>query len=437
MKSNYIEQFNETIVEETLDNGLRVIIYHKPLFASTSAIFATPFGSLDVQQIDENGTIISYPSGIAHFLEHKLFESDEGDIMAKFTGLGASVNAFTSYHETIYYFSTSDQDVEEPLNLLLDFVQNLSISEQSVEKEKGIIDQELNMYLQMPDSRLIFETFKGMYQHHPLRLDIGGDHDSVYATTIDDLYRCYNINYHPSNMMMVISSPIEPTKLLSIIKENQIKKKITPFKPITRTFKQEPKEVAYIEKTIEMDVSTPKTCIGFKLEVKKESSIDRIKRETAIRFSLENHFSANNPQYQQWLDTEEISHYFGFEIDCSSDYAFILFYDETENPTQFKQFIFEQLSVLKTKKIDEYRFSLMKNRAIGETITTFDRPEDLAVQYFRDSRNNYSIFDNLQLLSTLTNDDCLESIQQLTFEHFSQIIINPNETLKNDHLSID
>ena len=160
MKKTVEPRFDETFYSETLENGLKLIIWHKPLFTSTSCIFATPYGALDHCQKLEDGTIIEDPSGIAHFLEHKMFESEHGDVMNDFSEMGANVNAYTSYTETCYTFSTSQQDISKPLNLLLDFVQELNISDESVEKEKGIIIQELAMYQQMPDSRLFFETFK-------------------------------------------------------------------------------------------------------------------------------------------------------------------------------------------------------------------------------------------------------------------------------------
>ena len=161
------KQFNEVYYEDVCENGLKVIVWHKPLFKSTSCLFGTPFGAYDLQQITDDNEVFKYYSGIAHFLEHKLFESQEGDILSEFSELGANVNAFTSYQETVYYFSTSDEDVETPLNLLLDFVQNLSITEESVEKEKGIITQELLRYLQNPDSRLYLESFKSRYHNNP------------------------------------------------------------------------------------------------------------------------------------------------------------------------------------------------------------------------------------------------------------------------------
>lgn len=137
MKKIVNAQFDETWYTHTLDNGLNLIFWHKPDFVSAAVVFATPYGALDYRQIDKEGNHLDFPSGIAHFLEHKLFESDEGDVMDDFSRMGANVNAFTSYNETCYYFTTSHGDLKEPLNLLIDFVQDLRITEESVEKEKA------------------------------------------------------------------------------------------------------------------------------------------------------------------------------------------------------------------------------------------------------------------------------------------------------------
>ena len=157
MKRITNERYQETYYTETLENGLRVVLWYKPGYARSLFMMATPLGAMDLIQEDAQGNTYSYPAGIAHFLEHKMFEKQDQDVMNEFSRMGANVNAFTSYNETAYYFSTSGS-IEGPLDLLLDFVQQLDISDASVEKEKGIIVSELNMYQQMSDSRLLMET---------------------------------------------------------------------------------------------------------------------------------------------------------------------------------------------------------------------------------------------------------------------------------------
>ena len=220
MKTITCKRYLEAYDEEILDNGLRVILWHKKGYEKSLFMMVTPFGAEAIKQRNDDQKIITHPTGIAHFLEHKMFAMHGEDVMNRFSAMGANVNAFTSYQETAYYASTSG-DPKGPLTLLLDFVQELDIDEASVEKEKGIITSELHMYQEMSDQRLIMETYASLFQEHPLRYDIGGDDDSVNQTTVEQLYCCYRMNYHPANMILICVSGHDSEELLSIIKENQ------------------------------------------------------------------------------------------------------------------------------------------------------------------------------------------------------------------------
>lgn len=423
MIKNENKNFKETYYEDICDNGLKIVVWHKPEFATTSCLFATPYGSFDSEQIDKNGNIIRFPEGIAHFLEHKLFESDEGDVMSTFSTMGANVNAFTSFNETVYYFDTSDEDISKPLNLLLDFVQDLKITNESVEKEKGIIAQELNMYLEMPDSRLLFETFRSLYKNHPLKNDIGGTVESVYQITKEDLENCYAINYHPANMMVIIVTPINPSSVIDIVKQNQAGKKFNEFNPVKRYFAEEPNEVFEKFKIIHMDVTNQKICLGYKLPVINETDVSRVKRDWALRFILENHFTTMNPDYQNWLDTHQISHYFEYEIDLSKDYALLIFSDEGIDLETFKSFIQTQLNECKINSLSESSLTQLKNRSLGETLTIFNQPEAIGIQYFRNIQTGVDLFDTIEIISNLTCDDCKQAISQTNFTEMSEVVI--------------
>ncbi len=425
MKKIYNEQFNEVFFEDYCDNGLHIVVWHKPDFATTSCLFATPYGSLDIQQQFTDGQIKKHPAGIAHFLEHKLFESSEGDIMTKFASLGASVNAFTSFQETVYYFNTTSDDVDKSLNLLLDFVQKLEISDESVEKEKGIINQELSMYLEMPDSRFFFETLKSLYHTHPLRIDIGGDESSVNATTKKDLEECHQNNYHPKNMHIIICTPHDPQTIINLIKENQSKKEFPEFQPVVRFLDKEPTTVFQKEKVISMNVQQPKTCLGIKCLPSTDSILDQVKKEWCARFVLDAYFSSINPDYQTWIENQEISYYFGYEEYLSEDSSFLAFYDEGIDPEKFTSFMFKHFDVLKKISISEEVLEQLKNRAYGETLNTFNNPSKITIQYFRSLRKEISTFDLLNLIQSITVSDCNNYIQNLDFSNYCRVIIKP------------
>ena len=427
MKTIVNERFDETWSVHQCDNGLNLIFWQKPEFVSTAVMFATPYGALDYRQKEETGNKIEFPSGIAHFLEHKLFESAEGDVMDDFSKMGANVNAFTSYNETCYYFTTSNADITEPLNLLLDFVQDLRITPESVEKEKGIICQELRMYQQMPDSRLILETFKALYHEHPLNMDIGGTEETVNNTTFDDLTRCYHLNYHPSRMTLIVAGPQDPEVMLKLIEDNQNRKHFDKPRKIVRDLKEEPAEVVSSHVVIPMDVAARKVAVAYKLAVPSEDPKERTRLEWAVRCLLESHFSTMNPQYQTWLDKQIINDYFGYEVDFGKDYALMMFYNESEDAAAFEQFINEQLLVLKEKVIDEGQLNKLKRRYYGEAMRTFNNMEDIAVVMMRNEFYGYSFFDTLQLIDDLDQKQVAEAYQGCDLSHYSVIEISPKE----------
>ena len=427
MKKIVNERFDESWTVHQCDNGLNLIFWQKPEFVSTAVMFATPYGALDYRQKDEKGNRIEFPSGIAHFLEHKLFESSQGDVMDDFSRMGANVNAFTSYNETCYYFTTSNADISEPLNLLLDFVQDLRITPESVEKEKGIICQELRMYQQMPDSRLILETFKSLYHEHPLNMDIGGTEQTVNATTFEDLTACYHLNYHPSRMTLIVAGPQDPEQMIALIEENQNRKHFEPACSISRDLRSEPDEVVRDHTVIEMDVAARKVAVAYKLPVVSEDPKERTRLEWAVRCLLESHFSTMNPQYQSWLDQQLINDYFGYEVDFGKDYAVIMFYNESQDAQAFRQFIEQQLNSLKGKDMDEGQLQKLKRRYYGEAMRTFNNMEDIAIVMMRNEFYGYSFFDTLQLIDNLDCRQVREAFAGCDLSHYSVIEIAPKE----------
>src|SRR5690606_28110712 len=181
---------------------------------------------------------IRVPDGIAHFLEHKMFEKEQGDVFQQFSKQGASANAFTSFTRTAYLFSSTNE-VEKNLITLLNMVQEPYFTEKSVEKEKGIIGQEIRMYDDNPDWRLFFGTIENMFHHHPVKIDIAGTVESISHITADLLYECYNTFYHPSNMLLFLVGPVDPDKMINLIHENQSSKKYSDAPEIQRYFEEE------------------------------------------------------------------------------------------------------------------------------------------------------------------------------------------------------
>ncbi|MCH4285057.1 MULTISPECIES: EF-P 5-aminopentanol modification-associated protein YfmH [Bacillota] len=417
------KRYQESYVEETLDNGLHVVLWQKPDYAKSLFMMATPLGALDMKQKDENGKEYDFPAGIAHFLEHKMFEMEDGDVMDLFSNMGANVNAFTSYTETVYYFSTT-ADVIQPLHLLLDFVQDLSITKESVEKEKGIIIQELNMYKQMSDQRLLMETFSSLYKHHPLRYDIGGDAESVTSITLEQLKQCYDINYHPGKMILVGVSAQNPEVLLKEIKKNQQAKTFPAGKKVIRMMQEEPYEPARKDFEFQMDVSMPKLSIAYKMRG-VEDIYERIKKEWAIRMVLDATFSSLNPDFQKWLDEGIINDFVGSDVDLGKDYGMMMFYSETNKKEAFLAIVKDIVQKIKQEGISESLLEQLKKRYYGQSLRSLNCFDDIAITMVRNYFDQSDFFASMDVLYDITLQDVKDACQMIDVDNFCVIDLLP------------
>lgn len=424
MKKIKNERYLETYYTETMENGLRVVLWHKPNYAKSLFMLATPLGAMDLLQEDENGKQFAYPAGIAHFLEHKMFEKQNQDVMNDFSKMGANVNAFTSYNETAYYFSTSGE-IEKPLHLLLDFVQTLDISETSVEKEKGIIVSELKMYQQMSDSRLLMELYKSLFWNHPLKYDIGGDEASVCATTKQQLDACYMHNYHPSTMMLVGVSGKDPEKIFSIIRQNQQQKSFEELCPIHRKTIKEPMEVVRAHYQFSMDITVPKIAIAYKLSP-CTNVMERLRQEWCIRLAQDLCFSSLNPDYQRWMDEGIISDFVGADIDYGEDYGVLMFYTETWKQDAFEQIVTKVCDQMAHIDVDEEQLIQLKHRYFGQAVRSLNSFDDIAIGYIRSSFAGYDYFAGMDLINAITITEIRETCQTLCLDHRSIVTIIPN-----------
>ena len=417
MNKHYNKFFDETYYTEKLANGLQIIIFHKPDFNTSICSFGTPYGALKINQKFKSKKYHFNP-GIAHFLEHKLFESKGDDMMRVFSSMGANVNAFTSNSETVYYFTKTGEGIEEPLNLLLDFVQELNITDASVNKEKGIIAQEVAMYMQMPDQKLVSETYKSVYHNFPIRNDIGGDKKSVYAITKKELETCYNINYHPSNMVLCVTTSVDPKKIIKIVKDNQSKKTFKKAdKPVTCNQK-EPVEVVKSRHKFKMPISTDKHVYAIKIKPNFKDCNDAFKKEWSLRILLEAYFSSINPDYQKWLNDKTINDFFGYDVDFNLDYAIIMFYIENDDENVLPKLISE---TLKKDLINREVLEQIKRRYVGTMFDLFDDIESFNSGYIRDYLSGLDYFKALDDLKNLTIYDVENSRVYLSCPHVSYV----------------
>src|SRR5690606_33648317 len=322
METIEFQQLDETLYYKKLANGLDVYILPKKGFSKTFVTFTTKYGSVDrtFTPIGEKEPI-TVPDGIAHFLEHKMFEKEDGDVFQQFSERGASANAFTSFTRTAYLFSATDHILENT-ETLLNFAQEPYFTEQTVEKEKGIIGQEITMYDDQPDWRLYFGAIENMYHNHPVKIDIAGTIESIDEITAEHLYTCYNTFYHPSNMLLIVVGNVDPEKMMAFIEENQNKKTFDEAPNIQRYFDEEPQDVAIKERELRMDVQKPKIYVGLKAKDVNMSGEEMLKHELAVQIGLECLFGRASQFYTDVYEQGLIDESFAYDFSLEQGYGF-------------------------------------------------------------------------------------------------------------------
>ena len=253
------EFLREKYYEIDHSSGLKIYVWPKEGYNTAYGIFGTPFGSI-YNHFTVNGEEVKVPDGIAHYLEHKLFESEEGDAFTLYASTGANANAYTSFEKTCYLFSCTNQ-FERCLEILLDFVRSPYFTEETVAKEQGIIAQEIKMYEDSPEWRVMFNMLEGMYENHPVRLDIAGTVESIAEITPDSLYKCYNTYYNLHNMALCVAGKVTPEEVLAIC--DKVLKPQERAEVVTH-FPEEPYKVvkSYTEQIL--PVAMPMFNLGFK-----------------------------------------------------------------------------------------------------------------------------------------------------------------------------
>src|SRR5690625_231482 len=335
MHKQTYSHINETVYSKKMTNGLTVILLPRKEMSKTYGLFTTNYGSIDQSfvPIGKKETI-TVPEGIAHFLEHKLFEKEDRDVFADFGKQGASPNAYTSFTKTAYLFSATN-NIEKNVETLIDFVQDPYFSEESVEKEKGIIAQEIKMYDDQPDWQSFMGTIKAMFQHHPVNIDIAGTVESIQSITKDDLYTCYHTFYHPANMTLFITGNFNEESMMTLIEENQKNKNFNEMDDINREFPDEPSEVTMKENKITMPVSIPKCTIGIKDSVETLTGDAYLKEELLQSMVLDHYFSMGGSFYQQLYKEKLIDASFYFESNLEENFGYTLIGTNTNDPEKF------------------------------------------------------------------------------------------------------
>ncbi|WP_107923029.1 EF-P 5-aminopentanol modification-associated protein YfmH [Lysinibacillus parviboronicapiens] len=406
MKTIEFKQLDETLYYEKLENGLDVYILPKKGFSKTFVTFTTKYGSVDRTFVPIGETeSVTVPDGIAHFLEHKMFEKEDGDVFQKFSEYGASANAFTSFTRTAYLFSSTD-NIYKSTETLLNFVQEPYFTEATVNKEKGIIGQEITMYDDQPDWRLYFGTIENMYHSHPVKIDIAGTIGSIDGITADHLYTCYHTFYHPSNMLLFAIGAVDPEEMMAFIRENQGKKEFPEPTPIQRFFDEEPTEVAVKERTLHMDVQKPKLYIGLKAKQTGLSGRDMLKHELSVQIALELIFGRTSNFYERIYDEGLIDESYAFDFTLENGFGFAMIGSDTTEPVALEQAIKAELAKYEgNAQFASNDLERIKRKKIGFFLRALNSIEFIANQFTRYSFNDMNLFDVLPVLEELTIED--------------------------------
>ncbi|MFD0680083.1 MULTISPECIES: EF-P 5-aminopentanol modification-associated protein YfmH [unclassified Paenibacillus] len=401
----------ETLYAEQLPNGLSVFVLPKEGFSKTYATFSTKYGSIDNHFQVEGSQEIKVPDGIAHFLEHKMFEEPTGDIFSVFASRGASANAFTSFDKTAYLFSATE-DIHDNLQTLLDFVQNPYFTDENVEKEKGIIGQEIKMYEDNPDWRSYFGLIETMYHKHPVHIDIAGTVESISHITKELLYDCYHTFYHPSNMSLFVVGGVKPEEIMELVKQNQAAKDYKPQGTIIRHFESEPSGVKQKEKVTLLPVSLPKCLFGCKEPEQTAKGKELLERELTMKLLLDILLSPSSTIYQKLYDEQLISDSFGSEYNIGENYAFSVLGGDTKDPEKLISRVCEEIDLVKAKGIDAADFERSRKKKIGGFMRSLNSPEAIANEFTKYRFKDIDLFDILPVYEKLKIEDVNEVLQK-------------------------
>ncbi len=421
LKETITSEIGESYVKAVHSSGLKIYVLEKPQYNSCYAIFGTKYGSIDTC-FSVDGETTCVPEGIAHFLEHKLFESEDGDAFTKYAKTGAYANAFTSFDKTCYLFSCSDLFYEN-LEILLDFVQSPYFTEATVQKEQGIIGQEIRMYDDSPAWRVMFNMLLCMYKNHPVRIDIAGTVDSIAKIDADLLYKCYKTFYNPSNMFLCVAGNVETEKILKMVESG-----ITDRNPleIERIKPEEPQEVLKPLVEQSLAVAQPMFCFGYKQNADKMPSA---KDKVCMDILLEIIAGDCSPLYKKLMDDGLINDDFSSEYFCGDGYSAVIFEGESAEPKKVAEEIKAEITRLKEDGINKKLFAAIRSGLYGNAIRSFNSVESIAMHFIDCAMNDTNLFDEIKYLKSVTAEDVFKRLQLFCNEKTVLSIINP---LKED-----
>lgn len=403
----------ECLYNKKMPDGLSVYVLPKRDFSKVFAMYSTHYGSIDNEFIvPDSNKQIKAPEGVAHFLEHKMFEMDYGNVFDEFAKLGTSANAFTSYTNTTYLFSATS-NFKENLELLMNFVETPYFTEDSVEKEKGIITQELKMYKDNSGWQVFFNLLDCLYHKHPVKIDIGGTVDSIQKIDVDTLYNCYKTFYHPSNMVLFVAGAVDEDYVFDIVSKSRRDNKQPYGTKIRRIYPDEPNTINKSSNKVYLDVVEPIILVGFKDIDVGYDGIKLLKKELITAILLEIMFGKSSAFYEENYEKGLIDDRFRFSYDGQKDYGFCVIGGETKDPKSLYDKIIENITKFKKQGIKDEELTRIKKKFTGGFISGFNSVEFIASSFIANYHKNIHLFDYIKVLKNISNDDLVERLNDL------------------------
>lgn len=405
-------KIKEKLYIEKLDNGLTVMIIPKPGVQKKYIIWGTNYGSNDSKFIvpgEEKETEV--PNGVAHFLEHKLFEQENGtNSLDVLTALGVEANAYTTNDHTAYLFESTD-NFYEAMDELMDYVQHPYFTDENVEKEKGIIGQEIMMYDDYPDWRVYLNTMQAMYHNNPIKIDITGTIETIGKIDKEILYKCYNTFYHPSNMALVVCGDFEPKEILEEIKKRLIKNNNQG--EIKRIYPEEPETIVQEKIEQKLEVSQPLYTIGIKDSVSKQTpdhKNEMVKKHITIEILLNLLIGRSSNLYKELYNEGIIYGQPSLDYEFGKTYAHVLITGQSTNPEKLYRKFKEQVKKLKEEGINQEDFTRIKKMIYGGYVKEYNDVQDIARIFLADYFKGINSF------------DYLEEIEGIHIEYLNQVL---------------
>ena len=419
MKKKMLEGIEQEVITETLDNGLKIFLMPFKNRKNYSINYMTIFGAA-IDKFKVNGKVCAPPSGVAHFLEHKMFEQETGeDPFEFFSKTGSDANASTGYKSTSYTVEGTN-NIEENLEFLLNYVNSPYFTDENVEKEKNIIVEEINMYSDEPESRMYNESSKAIFKRHSMRIDIGGTEESVRKITKDDLYSCYNAFYIPSNMYLFISGNFDAKSILKVIKNNKLlnEKKNNPVVSVIRP--NEPLEVNKKKIELKLDnVVKPKMIFTLKISLKDLHFEDKYKFVLLTTFIYDILYGSASIFKEEALSDNLFTEVVASKM-VIDDFLLIEFMAESSSPEKLKEKIVEYFNNKEITKDDVERY---KKTYISSYVLSSDRVQS-TLNGVIESVVDYGdvIYDKINIIRSITLDDVLLAKSKIDIDNFSLVV---------------